>query len=99
MACRSSATGLGWVIESSDLERDDVNADRGEVNNTGDIVETALILARWGHIEYFEAAERIVRCHLLPSQLRDIGFIVEPPNPGRDAIRRHGASREPAVRP
>ena len=93
---------LGWVIESSDLERDDINADRGEVNNTGDIVETALILARSGYIEYFEAAERILRCHLLPSQLRDIAFIVEPPNPGNvDGLRnmadRHrGAFGAPA---
>ena len=36
---------IGWVIESS---RDDAVADRGEINNTGDIVETALILGRRG---------------------------------------------------
>ena len=70
---------IGWVIESS---RDDAVADRGEINNTGDIVETALILGRRGFPEYFEDAERIVRCHILPSQLRDNSFIEDPPNPG-----------------
>ena len=70
---------IGWVIESS---RDDAVADRGEINNTGDIVETALILGRRGFPEYFEDAERIIRCHILPSQLRDNSFIEDPPNPG-----------------
>ena len=51
---------LGWVIESSDDGRD---PDRGEVNNTGDIVETALLLGKWGYPQYYEDAERILRCH------------------------------------
>ena len=76
---------LGWVIESS---APDSNPDRGEVNNTGDIVETALILGRRGYPEYYEDAERIVRCHMLPSQLRDVSFIEDPPNPdGEDGLR------------
>ncbi len=70
---------LGWVIESSG---DGVDPDRGEVNNTGDIVETALLLGKWGYPQYFEDAERIVRCHLLPSQLRDTSFIREPVSAG-----------------
>lgn len=77
---------LGWVIENS---RDDADPDRGEINNTGDIVETALILGRRGYPEYFEDAERITRCHLLPSQLRDNNFIEDPPNPdGVDGLRQ-----------
>ena len=75
---------LGWVIESS---APDSNPDRGEVNNTGDIVETALILGRHGYPEYYEDAERIVRCHMLPAQLRDVSFIEHPPNPnGEDGL-------------
>ena len=75
---------LGWVIESSAPDSD---PDKGEVNNTGDIVETALILGRHGYPEYYEDAERIVRCHMLPSQLRDASFIEEPPNPdGEDGL-------------
>lgn len=77
---------IGWVIESS---RADAVPDRGEINNTGDIVETALILGRRGFPEYFEDAERIVRCHILPSQLRDTSFIDDPPNPdGIDRLHR-----------
>ena len=72
---------LGWVIESS---ADDSPPDRGECNNTGDIVETALILGRHGYPGYFQDAERILRGHLLPSQLRDVGFIPEPANPSNE---------------
>lgn len=46
----------------------------GEGNNTVDIVETLLILARRDP-RYFERVERILRSHLLPSQLIDVGFI------------------------
>jgi hypothetical protein len=90
---------LGWVMESSDPN---ANPDRGEVNNTGDVLETALILGRWGFPEYYQDAERILRGHLLPSQLRDVSFIQEPANPKgedgkRDVARRHiGAFGFPA---
>ena len=69
---------IGWSVEGTNL---DDNCGRGEANNTGDIVETALILGRWGYTDYYADAERILRSHLLPSQLRDISFIVEPDNP------------------
>ena len=90
---------LGWVLENSEPNRD---PDFGEGNNTGDVIETALILGRWGYTEYYEDAERILRSHLLPSQLRDNSFIVDPPNPdnedGKHEIaRRHmGAFGFPA---
>jgi hypothetical protein len=88
---------IGWSIEMTNR-----NPDRGEVNNSGDIVETALILGRWGHAKYFADAERIIRGHILPSQLRDISFIAQPPNPQnkdglRDVANRHlGAFGFPA---
>jgi hypothetical protein len=76
---------IGWVIESSAGESP---SDLGECNNTGDIVETALILGRHGFAGYYQDAELILRCHLLPSQLRDNSFIVDPPNPhGIDGLR------------
>ena len=81
---------IGWVIESS---ADRVDPDRGEVNNTGDIVETALILGKWGYPEYFGDAERILRCHLLPSQLRDTSFIREPDNPQNEDGKKDVAAR------
>ncbi len=81
---------LGWVIEMSG---DDADPDKGECNNTGDIVETALILGRWGYPQYYADAERMVRGHLLPSQLRDTSFIVDPPNPHHEDGKRAVADR------
>ena len=85
---------VGWSIETTKPGK---NYGRGEANNTGDIVETALILGRWGHTEYYHDAERILRCHLLPCQLRDVSFIPDPPNPEdedgkRDVPRRIAGS-------
>ena len=42
--------------------------ERGEVNNTGDMIQTAIHFGQSGHPRYFEVAERMVRSHLLPSQ-------------------------------
>ncbi len=81
---------LGWVIENSG---DEAPADRGEINNSGDILETALILGRLGYPEYYDDAERILRCHILPSQLRDVSFIEDPSNPGGDDGKRAVADR------
>ena len=81
---------LGWVIENSDAT---ANPDRGEVNNTGDLLETALLLGKWGYIDCYQDAERILRGHLLPSQLRDVSFIQEPPNPEAKDGRRNMAQR------
>jgi hypothetical protein len=69
---------LGWSPEYSGSEK---YSDRGEINNTGDILETALVLGRWGHTQCYHDAERILRCHLLPSQLRDASWVHDPPNP------------------
>ena len=90
---------LGWSIEDGVPEAD---PDRGEANNTGDILETALLLGKWGDPDAYHRAERILRGHLLPSQLRDVSFIEEPPNPDgidgkHDVARRHrGAFGFPA---
>lgn len=89
---------IGWSPES--VPQDE--SDHGEANNTGDILETALILGRWGYSRYYHDAERILRCHLLPSQLRDVSFISNPQNPEgidglRDVANRHlGAFGFPA---
>ena len=83
---------IGWSIEGSGGPDEHYprgrNPDRGESNNTGDIVETALILGRWGRPEYYQDAERILRGHLLPAQLRDVSWIEETDNPdGVDGLR------------
>lgn len=90
---------LGWCPES---DRPTGCPDMGEANNTGDILETALILGRWGRVEGCHDAELILRSHLLPSQLRDVSFIEDPPSPDgvdglRDVANRHlGAYGFPA---
>ncbi|MDB5056956.1 MAG: hypothetical protein JWO59_428 [Chloroflexi bacterium] len=81
---------LGWVIATSSPIAD---PDLGEINNTGDILETALILGRWGYTACFEDAERILRGHLLPAQLRDASFIKDPPNPTLEDAKSNLASR------
>ncbi len=81
---------IGWSIEVTDPASDCL---RGEANNTGDIVETALILGAHGHPECYDDAERILRSHLLPSQLRDVSFVVEPDNPEGVDGRRSVAER------
>ena len=89
---------IGWTPETFGQR----GSDHGEINNTGDILETALILGRWGWAEYYHDAERILRCHLLPTQLRDVSFIQNPPNPAgadglHDVANRHlGAYGFPA---
>jgi hypothetical protein len=96
---RDISDDLGWSIENGVPE---ANPDRGEANNTGDILETALIFGAWGDPAAYHRAERILRGHLLPSQLRDVSFIKEPSNPDgidglRDMARRHhGAFGFPA---
>lgn len=96
---RDISDDMGWSIENGVPE---ANPDRGEANNTGDILETALILGKWGDAGAYHRAERILRGHLLPSQLRDVSFIDQPPNPDgidglHDLARRHvGAFGFPA---
>jgi hypothetical protein len=75
---------FGWSPELVGQEA----SDHGECNNSGDILEVALILGRWGYIDCYHDAERIIRCHLLPAQVRDVSFIDEPDNPdGLDRLR------------
>jgi hypothetical protein len=81
---------IGWSPEQAQQ----TGSDHGEANNTGDILETALILGRHLDPRYDQDAERILRCHLLPSQLLDVSFVEEPDNPEgvdglRDLARRH----------
>jgi hypothetical protein len=78
---------IGWSVEGL-RQSGGGNPDTGEANNTGDILETALVLGRWGKAECFGDAERILRAHLLPSQLRDTSWVADPPNPdGIDGLR------------
>ena len=82
---------LGWSIENCAPE---ANSDRGEANNTGDILETALILGAMRDPKYFQDAERILRGHLLPSQLARCFLDRRSAQPGRH--RRAARCGQPA---
>lgn len=60
---------------------------RGESNNTGDLVRTALTLGRGGYPDCFTNAERIIRSHLLPSQLIDVAGLSDDPDAKEDRLR------------
>ena len=82
---------FGWC-----LEKDDRDDHVGEINNSGDIMETCLILGKSGYSDYFQHAERILRSHLLPSQLLDTSFLPDRDCPEEDhhhklATRSKGA--------
>lgn len=72
----------GWVPEFFGRE-----SDVGEINCTGELVETALNFAAWGWTEYYEEAERFVRGQMLPAQLLDTSFVVPNANPDNDGER------------
>lgn len=76
---------IGWSIENAGD-----TSDRGECNNAGDILETALLLGRAGHHECYADAAKIVRMHLLPVQLVDASFLHSPADPWDDAERDVG---------
>ena len=65
------ATDFGWCLEN------DKRVDNwvGEINNTGDYLEACLCLGKAGYEEYYNRADKMIRCHLLPSQLLDVSFI------------------------
>lgn len=75
-------SSFGWSMEG--LHR---NVLRGEANNTGDLLRGALLLGRAGVPECYARAERILRGHLLPSQLRHVGGFANNPNAEEDRLR------------
>jgi len=75
-------SSFGWSMEG--LGRDDL---RGESNNTGDLLRAALLLGAAGWPAYYEAAERILRGHLLPSQVVDVEPFSNDPTAAEDCRR------------
>lgn len=75
-------SSFGWSMES--VHRLVL---RGEANNTGDLLRAALLLGRAGFPEYYGRAERILRSHLLPSQLRDVTGFSDNPAATEDRLR------------
>lgn len=80
---------LGWAAENTDGRL----PARGEINVSGDILETALILGHFYGAQYYDDAERIIRGHILPSQLRDNSFIKNPDDSNGDDRYENVAER------
>ena len=66
----------------------DIN--RGEANNTGDLIEAALLLGQAGYPGYYEDADRMLRNHLLASQMADTSWVREADGHEEDAETRYG---------
>lgn len=80
------ALNCGWVCEN--VGRTVLN---GEINDSCDLLEVCLELGKAGYEGYFARAEKMMRGHILPSQLLDTHFISDAPD--ADASKDHMASR------
>ncbi len=67
-------SSYGWVKENRFND-----SDLGEANNTADVIESAILLGKAGYPSYYEDAERMLRNHLLASQLIDTHWLHETP--------------------
>jgi len=84
----------GWGDEVFPEHPADVPG-RGEINQTGDVVRTALILGGAGYPRYYETAERYLRSMILPTQHLEAemrAYLHDKENPAddseRDVLRR-----------
>ncbi|MCY3831404.1 MAG: hypothetical protein OXG85_00225 [Chloroflexi bacterium] len=66
----------------------DIN--RGEANNTGDLIEAALLLGGLGYAGYYEDADRMLRNHLLASQVVETDWVTEAAALADTAEARYG---------
>ena len=69
-------SSFGWAREMR-VERPG-RISKGEANNTGDLIQSALLLGQCGYREYFADAERFIRNGLLASQIVNTQWISEP---------------------
>ena len=80
------ALETGWVTENTG--RTNLV---GEINDSCDLLEVCLFLGKAGYSEYYGRAEKMLRGHILPSQLLDPCFVSDEPN--EDPSICHMASR------
>ena len=96
MCCRIMDVGIpeyfsswGWGDEVFPDHPADVIS-RGEINQTGDVIRTALILGNAGYNRYYEVAERYLRSMVLPTQHREAElrlFLKDKETPADDSER------------
>ncbi|MBI4531933.1 MAG: hypothetical protein HY709_10500 [Candidatus Latescibacteria bacterium] len=78
-------SSFGWSMESLSA-----SLPRGESNNTGDLLRAALLLGQAGWTSCFEDAERILRGHLLPSQVLEVDDLSDD-EADEDALHRRAS--------
>ncbi len=86
VGCPRFNSSFGWSMESLHKFHP-----RGESNNTGDLLRAALLLGHAGWPKYFEDAERILRGHLLPSQVIDVDDLPDEPDETDDSRHRRAS--------
>lgn len=89
-------SSTGWVPETFGS-----NSDVGEINDTVELIDTALNFAKFGWTQYYDDVERFTRGQLLPAQLMDTSFVTPNAHPTSDgqtnvASRSVGAYGFPA---
>ena len=82
------APWLAGPLQAAGYAGHDIN--RGEANNTGDLIEAALLLGEAGYPGYFEDADRMLRNHLLASQIVDTSWVQEASELANDDETRYG---------
>ena len=93
--------GKGFSLTGWSPEYYNSGSDVGEINNTAELIETALNFTQFGWTQYYDDVERFTRGMLLPSQLLNTSFVVpnsKPANNGQYDIqdRVYGAFGFPA---
>lgn len=93
--------GKGFSLTGWSPENYNSGSDVGEINNTAELIETAMNFAQFGWTQYYDDVERFTRGMLLPSQLLNTSFVVpnnKPANNGQYDIqdRVYGAFGFPA---
>lgn len=88
------SSSWGWVDEVMP-EHTANEISRGEINQTGDVIRTALLLGQAGYPQYYEMAERFLRGCLLPSQYQedDVRRILRPVESPQDDSQRDVPAR------
>jgi len=79
---RTFRSDTGWCSELVSGQ-----SGRGEANNTGDLIQIALLLGQHSDTRYFEDAERFMRSHLLPAQLMDAESLPENAEGAEDCFK------------
>ena len=75
-------SSFGWSMEALHKYRL-----RGEANNSGDLLRASLLLGKGGYPDYYGRAERILRSHLLPSQLVEVANFSDDPHAAENRLR------------